>query len=125
MSNEEPIDDFDESATPGDGAPFNAGHRGAVRKRKQKVKMDDEKRNAFLAHVLANDHGRAWLAWLIHEVCGLYAGTENAAFDTNSVHFKEGARAVALILQNAALSASPDNYILLIKEHLKPEAPKP
>ena len=118
------VDDFDENAVPEEGAPFDASHRGSIRKRRQQQKVVEQRRDAMLASILSAPHGRAWLAWLIHDVCGLYGATENAAYDTNGLHFKEGARAVGLLLHEEAMRAAPEHYILLMAENLKPKEVK-
>lgn len=86
------------------------------RERGKNAKID---REAALAEMLGTKQGRALLSWILHDLCGLYAPTANAAFDANGQHFREGARAVGLMLHQAALDVAPDQYLVLISENLR------
>lgn len=99
-------------------APYDAGDRRHVRDKAKKKKAKDRERDDVMEALLQMANGRAWLAWLLHSVCGLHSPTENGAYDSNALHYREGARAVGLALQAEALRVSKANYLKMLEEHL-------
>jgi hypothetical protein len=109
----------DDDTTPiAPDAPYDAGDRRHVREREKSRKLKDRERDDVMEALLQMANGRAWLAWLLHAVCGLHNPTENGAYDSNALHYREGARAVGLTLQAEALRVARTNYLLLLQDHL-------
>jgi hypothetical protein len=114
---EEPEDESTERA-PQAGEPFNAGDRRQVRERAKTEKQKDQMRAAVLEALMRTPEGRELLGHILFKLCGIMVPTENAAYDTNAMHFREGQRAVGLTLQHLALQANKSLYIVLLGEHL-------
>ena len=109
----------DEELQPLDAdAPYDAGDRRHVREKAKKQKLRQRERDDVIEALLQMGNGRAWLGWLLFTVCGLNNPTENGAYDSNALHYREGARAVGLALQEEALRVSRANYVKLLQEHL-------
>lgn len=100
-------------------APYNAADRRAVKAKARTQKEQERDCKDVMNALLSQANGRAFLAWLMLELGGLHAPTENAAYDTNACHFREGARGVALALHALALRTNRDRYMLLLTEHLE------
>lgn len=88
-----------------------------VRGRRVKAKMLDEQRAAVLQQIMSTAPGRELMSHILHEVCGLYRTTANAAFDPHGQHWREGARAVGLELHNMLVRHAGKQYMVLIGEH--------
>lgn len=112
------IDSDDEQQAFDPDAPYDAGNRRHVREKEKKQKLRQRERDDVIEALLQMGNGRAWLAWLLFTVCGLNNPTENGAYDSNALHYREGARAVGLALQAEALRVAKTNYLLLLQEHL-------
>ncbi len=100
-----------------DHADFVDGPKGE--RKRTRAKDVQKLRDEALCAVLATQHGRALMAWLLHELCGLYRPTANAAFDPQALHFREGSRAVGLVLHDRIMDVAPDQYLVLMSEHLR------
>ena len=111
--------DHVEDNAPGEGeTPYNAADRRQVKDKAKSKKLKERERDDVMDALLQMANGRAWLAWLLHSVCGMHNPTENGAYDSNALHYREGARAVGLALQAEALRVARANYLLLLQEHL-------
>lgn len=98
--------------------PDNAGNPIAVAKKRREQVAKEKLAGEVVKNLMATPPGRAWLAKLLFETCGLMKEVDNAAFDTNGCHYRAGARAVALDIQKEALLVDPKQYIVLMAEHL-------
>ncbi len=117
------IDDWGigEAEPPGPDVPYNAADRRHVRAAEKAKKFRDKDKDAVLKVLLAEPNGRAWLRWLLFEVCRIDTTTANAAFDPQAMMFREGAREVGLTVYREALRLSPQGYVLLLQEQVVPE----
>lgn len=116
MNGDVPIDEGSQLEALAAEDPNNAGNPAAVRK-KAKDRKDAEKRRVLaMENLLATPDGRELLRYLLNEVCGLFNISENAAFMTEALHYKEGGRVVGLALHKLALQANPKRYIDLLTE---------
>ena len=97
--------------------PDSAANPIAIRQKRKTIEDAERVHNEVLTALLSLPNGRAWLAHVLFEVCGVLATTENAAFDTNGMHFREGARQVGLHLHKAILRADAKQYMVLLTEH--------
>lgn len=99
-------------------APPDASDRRWV-KSKAKAKKDREKNiREFMQAALNTQAGRDFLAWLMLERCGLHRQSAVASFDANALHFREGARQVAVELHHLALLSNKTGYMMLLGESL-------
>jgi hypothetical protein len=113
-------DHIDEPSPLEGEAPYNAADRRQVKDKAKSKKLKERERDDVMDALLQMANGRAWLAWLLHAVCGLHNPTENGAYDSNALHYREGARAVGLALQAEALRVNRKNYLAMLEEHLNP-----
>ncbi len=97
--------------------PDNAANPIAIRGKRKKIEDAERVHNEVLSALLGVPNGREWLAHVLFEICGVFATTENAAFDTNGMHFREGARQVGLHLHKSMLRADAKLYMVLMSEH--------
>lgn len=98
--------------------PDNAANPLAVRTKARLQKARERERLLGLKTLLNTVPGRAWFMEVLLDHCQLMGATENAAYDSNALHFREGARAVGLELQRMALRADEQLYMVALQEHL-------
>lgn len=75
-------------------------------------------RGDVLRQLVSTEAGREFVAYILHEVCGLYRPTANAAFDANSLYYREGARAVGLVLMEMLVREAKPQYMALVSENI-------
>lgn len=105
-----------------DRSPDNAGNPVAVSRKKKAAKGVEKSRKELLSSLLATSTGRDLFRFLIFELCGIHATTENAAYDTNGMHYREGARQVGYVMQKMCIDANAAQYATLFKEHITKDA---
>ena len=98
--------------------PYNAADREQIKAKKRTQKQIEREQDEVMAALLQHPNGRRWLATLIFETCGLNAPLQDQDYRTDAIHFKEGSRRVAILLQSQALRVNRKNYIMLLDEHL-------
>jgi hypothetical protein len=96
----------------------NAADPVAVKKARLTDKRLREERARVLQNLLANPEGRRFFAHILHDVCGMYVPTANRAFDPYGQHFREGSRAVGLVLHQMALQHAGPQYMVVLHENL-------
>jgi len=99
--------------------PDNAGNEIAIAAKRRNKKQQDEERNEGLKIMLSSKAGREYLAYILFDVCGLMGPSASKAFDDNSLHYREGAKEVARIVQKDALQVNRAAYMVLLDEHLR------
>jgi len=98
--------------------PYNAADREQVKAKKRTIKQAEREMDEVMQALLQHPNGRRWLANLIFETCGLNAPLQDQNYRTEAIHFKEGGRRVAILLQSHALRVNRKNYMMLLDEHL-------
>jgi hypothetical protein len=97
--------------------PNNAGNPLAVRAKTKAAQQIDRTIDEVLRVLLTTKEGRLFVAYIVLDLGKLTETAENAAYDSNALHFREGARAMAAVLHNKALRISPTQYMELMAEH--------
>jgi len=105
--------------------PDNAANDYAVAEKRRKKKDTEKKEANGIKYILANEDARRWLAYLLFDTCAMLRPAQNAAYDSNALHWREGARQVALTIQEQCLAADPTAYMKLLAERLVPPLPSP
>lgn len=92
---------------------YDAGDEQQVNKRKRTAGRIRKEKESFLASVLAQKGGRAWL-WEILE----FTGTMRTSFsqDPHETSFKEGQRNVGLKIMADIMKAAPEQYAVMTEE---------
>lgn len=97
---------------------YNAGRPDEI-KRKAVVKKQKERQlSTAWEALLATQDGRAWLAWLLFDVCAVHRTVVNQAFDTSAMLYREGVAEVGRAVEREALKYNRDQYMVLMKEHM-------
>ncbi len=104
--------------------PDNAANEYAIAAKKRRREHEQAKEAIGLKNIMASRESAAWLEYLLFDICGLMAPTENAAFDTNALHFKEGARNVALLVQDQCINADAGLYVAMLQRRMVKEPRK-
>lgn len=119
----DPLLDEGDAETIASGQVFQAGDRKQVRAQEKKTRQVERDRQEAMTALLATAMGRSWLYWLMCDLtmCDLFGESENAAFDSNALHYREGKRRIAVELQKVALLTNRENYTLMLAEHLGQE----
>lgn len=97
---------------------YNAGDRRAVKAKEKEATTKQEQLDDVTKMILMHPNGRAWLAWVLRDLCGVDSPVESAAFDNNALHWREGRRAVGIDLRNHAIRANKFNYLKMLEENL-------
>ena len=97
--------------------PDNAGNPIAVREKAKRATDTVKERLAVAGALLETRPGRNFLAWLLIEQGGIFRTSEPGDHDTNAMHFREGAKTLALLINNLALKADPKQYIAFLEEN--------
>lgn len=117
MADNAPIEERSDDEIAAEADPNNAANKVAIRK---KQKAEDRRRarmDEVLRKLLNDPDGREWLADLLYGKCKLFTVTASADFDPHAAHFREGARAVGLLIHEQALRADLTQYMVLQVEH--------
>jgi hypothetical protein len=105
----------DEDETPDAATPEG------VEKQKLTAKNRALRKKLALKGWLATPEGRALFYEIVFTLCGVNDPLTNVANDRDYTLIREGARQVGLDLQNRALQADREQYMVLLTENL----PKP
>lgn len=119
--NDPAVDDRTPEEIEADADPNNTANSIAVKTKTKTAKQREKDRAAVIGALLEQPAGREFLGWLLFDVCGLYSIAQNAAFDTNALHYREGGRVVGLMLHKLALQENPNQYMELLRsrsEHI-------
>ncbi len=100
------------------GTGTNAADRRQVRQRARKIKQDADERAMVLRTLLEVDAGKAFIAWLLCDVTGVFVASINADLNPQFSMHREGQRAVGLVLQQECLKASPEQYMVALRRRL-------
>ena len=95
----------------------NAADATSIKVKRKRAEEKDRIYAEVMGALLSLPNGREWLAHVLFDLCGVFTTTENAAFDTNAMHFREGARQVGFYLQKMALRADAKLYMVLLTEN--------
>lgn len=110
--------DEPESADLGDEDLGDASTKAGVAKQRRAAKRRADEEAAVIKMWLSTEQSRAFLAKLIFSVCGVDKPITNLAMNDGYTLFREGARQVGLDLQNRALQADRQQYMVLLSETL-------
>ncbi len=86
------------------------------RARRKRI-TDRDKANALKA-MLNLPAGREWLADVLLGPGRLFTPVVNAAYDPHATAFHDGARSLALTIHKDALRLCPEQYMVLLREHM-------
>lgn len=92
---------------------YNAGDRKDVRKAEKAARLSAVQRQSAVSGIMSVTGGRHWM----HDVlvsCHCFATT--FAIDPHASAFNEGQRSIGLLLLADIMSASADNYVLMMRE---------
>lgn len=92
---------------------YNAASRRHIREAEKAQKAFEQERAVVVASIMEHKGGRAWMLSIL-ETCHIFSSsfTNNAL----STAFKEGERNIGIKLLASIMQASPDNYILMMRE---------
>lgn len=103
----------------------DASDRRQVRERTRKKKLIDdeqkaraEERKMVLQSLLQCPPGRAFIAWLICDLTGVFTASLREDLHEGFSMHREGQRAVGLVLQGECLNALPEQYMVAIQRRL-------
>lgn len=99
-------------------APYDGGNRTDVAAKKKAAKLKDRGRDRILDMQLQSKDGRAFLYDLIYRQCGIDAAALNTV-STEFSMFREGQRAIGILLKNATLKANRDAFLLMLVENME------
>lgn len=108
-------DEDDIEAEAREGQP-DLSDPAVVQKQRRSLKREEQEMANELRKLLGTTAGRRLFARIVHDYCGLYRPVANAAFDAQALHFREGGRAVGLLLHELALQHAKPQYMVLMSE---------
>ncbi len=104
----------DEEGGPDFSTPaYNAGDERQVNLRRRQAGRKEKQKGDFLARVLSEKEGRAWL-WSLLE----FTGPMRSSFagDPYQTAFNEGQRNVGLKIMSDIMKAAPEQYAVMAEE---------
>ena len=96
----------------------NASTEAGVRKQRMTAKLRRQEQDAVLANLLATAAGRRFYFDIVFNLCAINEPLTSPALNDGYTMFREGARQVGLDLQNRALQADREQYMVLLSENL-------
>lgn len=109
--------DEDASEQPAEDMP-NASTEEGVRKQRLTAKLRQQQESAVIANLLATAPGRKFYYDIVFKLCGVHDPITSPSLNDGYTMFREGARQVGLDLQNRALQADREQYMVLLSENL-------
>lgn len=110
---------YAEAEAPAPNAPIDTHSRSQRKAALAKEKRVIEERQELMQAMLSTSAGRAFLAWVIYDLCGLAKSTFLGPGHTHTFSdFRAGQRDVALHLHQMLLRADKSAYVVLLSEHV-------
>lgn len=109
---------YAEGAEPPPGAPADThspSQRASARKKQERI---EQERIEVLQAMLSTKAGRAFIAWVLFDLCGFTASTVLASGSHQFSDFRAGQRDVALKLHQMLRRADRSGYVALLAEHV-------
>lgn len=97
---------------------YNAGRPEEIKSKTVAKKQKERQLETAWTALLSTQDGRAWMGWLLFDVCALHRTVVNQAFDANAMLYREGVAEVGRVVERAALKYNRDQYMVLLKEHM-------
>lgn len=97
---------------------YNAGRPEEIKRKAVSKKQKERQIADAWAALLRTPDGRAWMAWLLFDVCAVHRTVVNQAFDTSAMLYREGIAEVGRTVEREALKHNRDQYMVLLKEHM-------
>lgn len=95
-----------------------AGNRRTVREKMREQKRIVDERHMVIQSLLAVPPGRAFVAWLVQDIAGVFTAAINGDLNPQFSMHREGQRAVGLVLQEECLRAAPALYMAAMQHRL-------
>lgn len=96
----------------------NASTEEGVQRQRRNAKLRQQEQDAVIAALLATPSGRRFYYDIVFRLCGVNEPITSPNLNDGYTLFREGARQVGLDLQNRALQAARDQYMVLLVENL-------
>lgn len=96
---------------------YNAGDRRAVKAKEKEATTVQEQRDYVINSLLSVPNGRAWLAWVLNEICHVDDPLDSVIHETNALHWREGRRTVGLELRKEAMRVNKTAYLKMLEEN--------
>ncbi len=106
------------SETEGAKPEVDASDAEQLEERKLRQKITEKAKGEALKAMLNLPAGRQWLAEVLLGPGRLFTPVVNAAYDPHATAFHDGARSLALTLHKDALRLCPEQYMVLLREHM-------
>lgn len=113
---------YAEGAPPGPNAPLDTESQSQADAAEKRRQREDAERLEVAQAMLSTKAGRAFLAYLMFDLCGFTGSTVAAAPTAEGLHasnlFRAGQRDVALRVHQMLRRADKTGYVVLLSEHL-------
>jgi hypothetical protein len=111
-------EDDDLPQAEGDDAAPNASTEEGVQRQRKSARQRAKEQQAVIANLLSSAGGRRFYHDIVFRLCAINEPLTNPTLNNDYTLFREGARQVGLDLQNRALQAAPEQYMVLLAENL-------
>lgn len=108
------VDEFGEEK-PVD-AVYDAGNASDVAAKRRAARRKDKPIDMVMRGLLADENGRQFVFWIVEKL----AGVGGPALNPNSTEFsafREGQRAVGMLVRDRAMEVSMQNYLVAVGEN--------
>ncbi len=107
----------DEELPSGEEAP-NAATEEGVKRQRQSARRRSQEQNEVIKALLSSAAGRRFYYDIVFTLCGVHDPLTAPTLNDGYTLFREGARQVGIDLQNRALQAAREQYMVLLSENL-------
>jgi len=92
---------------------MNAADESQVKEAKKKEKFGREQELSDVKFILSTEQGRRFF-WRYLSICGVF---KNSFTGSSETFFNEGKRLIGTTLLTEMVTADPDSYLKMIKQH--------
>jgi hypothetical protein len=108
----------DEELLPEENEHPNAATEDGVKRQRQTARRRSQEQNEVIKNLLSSAAGRRFYHDIVFKLCGVHDPLTAPTLNDGYTLFREGARQVGLDLQNRALQAAREQYMVLLSENM-------